>query len=387
MNKSLLTPKVESLCVLLFLVPIFFCFINVEQLGVHSLTYFQFLLFPLLIFIMGYKASFLFFSTFIIVLIFNFLLESCSNLVELLFESFKFALYFSVPIVVALKVKVDLFYNYTVKLMKWSLTIVAISFLLRSLLGFSVFINHGYLQDRYHALFTEPSAMAIPLSVLIYDAFKSKNYKWIVFSLFAMFLIKSLIVFSVFLITVSFFLMVRFFGFRAVSFATLFIIFLSTSFITVESISFIEGYNERLYSGLVSILTLGENGYNPRMITTMSVINMLLDKGQLVLGFGFGVGECHTQYLEWKYDSNILMYFLFSSGLIGLFLYLSIILTAFVMINVKSKYVFSKEFALFIISFFGVLINGAQGMLFISFHIAAIIFIYKKTIFKRFEND
>jgi len=360
---------------LLFLLPIFICFVSIPSLSIDFNTYLQFIAYPLILLAARKTETLPLALVILFVFILNYFKHQCDDKLELIIMSIKIILYIGVIIVLANRSSFEKIIQVFVFLAKISSVIIIATYLIGIISGINILVNLGYSQTRYHALFTEPSAAAIPLSILALYGVLSKNYKWLVISFVATLISLSLIALVLFVTSLIMGLMIFYTEKRVSLFVVSLVSIISIFYISLDTIEPLYKFNERLYSGLRAILTGGEHGYNPRLMTINSVINQLIETDSLYTGLGIEINNCLNEGFIWSYDANIHIYIIRSLGFVGYFIFL---IACFLAIIKNSMNKYNMRYSVFIICLLGVTLNGAQGLLYFSLFVLLLLLSFKR---------
>jgi hypothetical protein len=246
-------------------------------------------------------------------------------------------------------------------------------FLIFFLILFIVGVGHSttYGMPRMQGLMSEPSALSILLSTVFLLAFYKKSIYLLLAVVAAFFAAASSMSVAVVLSSFAFYILLNMRS-RAQRLAVigvgLLTALLSVSFIlSMELNGFIFG---RLVSGIKSVLTLGEEGYNPRMTAALAMIRVTSDLGaSLIYGMGLNAAGVMDELgvvraLSLPFEVYV------SFGLLGLALYVLSLLWVLCFYRSADSY-FKIAFSS-VASY--VLLNSAQGIVFQTLYF--ILFIY-----------
>lgn len=226
---------------------------------------------------------------------------------------------------------------------------------------FFIGVGHSlsYGMPRMEGLMSEPSALALPLSItLVYSMFK-RNYMLLVISIIGILLTRSptvgLVSFSSLLLV---FVLMSNRKVKVVAIALSVTIMIAGYYLLVLSppaVLLEIKFFDRLHVGLLSLITLGEAGYNPRVDLTIGIYDYYKDIWNPVFGLGPNAGDLMLQdglksFISLPFDV------LLSYGLLGFVLYtISIIVVFFKRNNLE-------EFICLSVLLVYTTINSAQGI-------------------------
>ena len=194
-------------------------------------------------------------------------------------------------------------------------------------------IDLGYSIPRMQGLLSEPSAQALPISVTLLYSMSRNGYKRILMicvSLLAIYLTKSPTVFIVSFISLFFY----FISFKQRLIQI--IIFLFLLLLIYHSLDILEWIDlfidnstlTRVIDGFISIKTLGQVGYNPRVIGIMQFFKDVTET-PFIFYLGRGLDSATSYYLNkgtLRYTYNLPSEIMFSLGIVGVFFYITFIL-------------------------------------------------------------
>jgi hypothetical protein len=353
----------------LFLVPIYLSTIEMVPAGIKQSTYLQFLLYPLLLAFAGSRDYIVGALLFCVVLAFNSFKERCGAFGEVFFESAKLSLYLFSGIIASKVSKPDDFIRAVVALSTISALVIIASFLLHAGTGFSIFSDGGYGKVRPHALVSEPSATAIPLSMLAVVAVVKRKASLLLLAVVACVMTQSVIAGLLVFVGTSIAVAGKFASGRVLLFSLLIaapalLFFLESP----DNFSFLATISPRLHTGLLAVSSGGEIGHNPRFITTQIILQQLRETGTLATGLGAEINSCLNEGLQWGYDANLLIFLVRSVGYLGVFAVACfLIFSTYRAAQLNDRGANYFIFPITVVVMVGVLINGAQGLLYFSF--------------------
>lgn len=367
----------RRLVLLAYLIPIFF--MNI-QVGYHEVFLKgHYFLYPVIFFLLFVSKSKEYLTaaigSFLVLLLVNIGYEYASGG---LFASSQYymasvvsAVVFSVGWVVVLYAGERSFVGVVEFFSKITLALVLISKLILIFTGFSILIDPGYGDFRPHAFMSEPSALSFVCAYIMTVSFVRRDVYWFLLAVLALYLIKSIIA-----IAVSLAVVLLVFSRRSVFTSIAVLMFLVFVVATNEMflINVLGHQYERLESGILAVISGGEEGYNPRVIIANAVISILYDNDALYTGLGLNsMGVYPVVNETWSLNAASLPFFLiFSYGLpIMLSIYMLVLLLC---INIYRNNDFSPENILFFALALTVTINAAQGMLIYSMFFGMLIF-------------
>jgi hypothetical protein len=231
-----------------------------------------------------------------------------------------------------------------------------------SLFILGIGIDTGYGFPRMHGLLSEPSALSLPISVVLLNGIFYKKKKYILISLFCILLTGSLMTV---IITFFSYLMYLFITRRLLSrvlLTAVFLFFLWSLFILIDYLAQLGTYPSisRLQQGIVFIQTFGANGHNPRFFSVLEVISYI-QENNFLYGGGINGAEKYIEVTSNLRDLNLWLEILLSFGIVGTALFF-VFLLVYVFFN---KYVFSKDEAIILSSItVYCFLNSAQGIVF-----------------------
>lgn len=350
----------------LYLIPIFFCYISLANFSFQTNTYIQFIVYPLIILLLRKNEAVLAIFASIALIIFNLSKEICYNNMEPIIQTLKILLYIICIYIVYKNSTFEKIFEAIYALSKIAVVILISTYVIGLISEIHLLANFGYSQIRYHAFFTEPSSVAIPFSILASICIIKRQYIWLLATIFATIVSLSIIAQSLVLFSLILTLLCKLTNHR---FTTLIFVTVVVVFVLLFDISMlqpIEQINERFYSGLRSIFTFGEHGYNPRVITTIAVIDQLHYNNSFYTGLGLEINNCLSQNFIWSYDSNIHIYIFRSFGIIGITIFWLANLIIISFLHKSDNYF---RYIMVVITLAGVTINGAQGLLYFTLFI------------------
>ncbi|EKL5292693.1 hypothetical protein HJ024_09425 [Vibrio parahaemolyticus] len=131
----------------------------------------------------------------------------------------------------------------------------------------------------------------------------------------------------------------------------------AVSIYSLLTISFDNIPLRRLSEGVLYIVTLGEQGYNPRFEVMMNMVNFLIEREHIYFGYGVNQSWFFEQEMNSISSFNLWMEWLFSFGLIGLIGY------GLVSLFILFKRYGNPHIKILLISFYSyTLLNSAQGI-------------------------
>lgn len=226
---------------------------------------------------------------------------------------------------------------------------------------FNIGVNYSYGgYKRLYGFLSEPSAMALPVSVLLLYSVYTKNKLLLILSIIALLLTKSptVLVVSITTLLLYYIIQMRNKLFQIILLVLSFSIAFNIVDILYFFISIFELHVfERLVHGIVNITSLGEAGYNPRFSIFQEFIENYISL------FGYGLNTYEGISRVWMLHMEVIYAF----GLVGWVLFLLLIL--FTM-----RYIYNTDRISFIIvlsTFVYSSVNSARGIAF-----TIIIFIY-----------
>lgn len=222
-------------------------------------------------------------------------------------------------------------------------------------IGFGGSSTYGI--TRLQGLMSEPSAMALPISIVLLYGLIFKNIYYIFIGAICCILTHSIMVYVVIISSTILVLISS----RNPSARTVGII---TSVVVCALIYYLvnlyvgDNWNlGRAQAGLSSLFTLGAEGYNPRVRMTMEVIEYRLLSGEFQVFFGSGINSS-AAYAEETSGFRILPFsgeLIYSFGVFGIIFYLYALRTVF---SIRSK----LYACAFVPTFIYVSVNSAQGI-------------------------
>jgi len=364
--------KLRSLSGILYLIPIFISNIDLGPAGEVFLKL-QFVCYPIMIalYFLGRPNNeskwLLLFLTFICVFYWMIIRFSYSGLsLDSLQKSIIFSLYVSASYVLyyLFKSNVTEFINILTKFVSVTVVLIYVSFFVWKLTGIYFLADDGYGFFRPHGLMTEPSAVTAFLSFLLVWSLLSKQYFYGAFVVGAVVLSGSVLALLISFISLIYFMITS----RSVLFKLMFLVLGMLAihylyFFVLEYVptgtSFADSQILRLKHAIISIMYLGEEGYNPRLNTLMDSIDYM-SNNQVSYIFGNGPGsDSFIEFSDIARSSPMLpVYMLFNFGATGLMLY-----SYYVIKYGFLRFEFNKLNVLFVCLIFTTLINSAQGLL------------------------
>lgn len=342
-----------SVCFLYF----FFLFIHTFNYGGNKLNLYGFLV-SITVILIGsiYKGSLnkvfipLYTVTFVVIAFY------ISNSPHFVVSQLKYFLYLIPIVILPYFVSIQVFYNIFVKA---CLVVLAISILFFIL---NVGVDRGYGFPRMHGLLSEPSALSLPISIVLIHGLVIRSIKYILLGLVALFLSGSLMGGVILLFSIILMRILKASRIRRVILVTFFTLIIIALFHTIKYLALNDGglIVSRLYDGLVYIVSFGENGYNPRFDSILSILKYSVEHNWL-FGQGINAGEIYVQETGNLRDLNIWMEILLSFGLVGLFLFFSF-LFKFLILN-KNRFNNVEASLIAVITCYTFL-NSAQGIVF-----------------------
>jgi hypothetical protein len=232
-------------------------------------------------------------------------------------------------------------------------------------------IDTGYGFPRMHGLLSEPSALSLPISIVLLNGILYKKKIYIMLSLFCMLLTGSLMTMIITLFSYLMYLFIIRRLYSRVLLTGVFLIFLWALFTLINYLAQLGTYPSisRLQQGIVFIQSRGENGHNPRFFSVLEVIAYSKENSYLI-GQGINGAEHYIQATGNLRDLNLWLEILLSFGLIGMGAFF-IFMLLFVVFN---KHVFRSHEAIVLSSItVYCFLNSAQGIVFQSLFFVVLI--------------
>ncbi|WP_145926221.1 hypothetical protein [Thalassolituus oleivorans] len=241
--------------------------------------------------------------------------------------------------------------------------LILLSFFIWKISGVYFLADDGYGYHRPHALLSEPSACALFLSYALLVSYYRKRYVCVLLAFVA-------IAISGSILAVIISLAVYIYGYlkeRSVLYVIFFLFVIMS--LLYFGYYFVLDYSPsgggldsqilRIRQAIISIESFGEDGYNPRLNTTIDML-MYMDLFFSSWFVGFGPGaDTYLPFSEVASSgSSLITVLLFNFGLIGMFGYLLLIL------HLLRKVASGTDFWFFTVaSFLTTSLNSAEGLL------------------------
>lgn len=362
---------------ILYLFPVFI--VNVDM-GSSGEVFFksQYLLYPILLFFLIYKKVvnyrevvyvlifFLLFS--FIYLPYYFSYES-DSLLHSLFYSLLFVFYIFLSYLMSKLLNnggnMNEFFNLFRLLSIVSISFIYISVVFFKFTGVYFLADDGYGLFRPHAFFSEPSALAPFISYLILHSVWKRDWKTLLFTLPSLYFATSLICVLTFILSLSYYLVKK----RSALFQIVLVFISVALFILIinyilEYVPTGEGLLDsqmiKLKRGVEAIAYSGEEGYNPRYNTFISLLDYMFMKERVLIGFG-PMSDTFLTFSDIASSaSSIFIMILFNFGMPMLLFSFFFFFYLLMRLNVKELNEGKLLFFCFLIN---ASINSAQGML------------------------
>lgn len=224
------------------------------------------------------------------------------------------------------------------------------------LFAFGIGVDRSYGSPRLQGLMSEPSALSFPVTVVVFYAIISKKYVVLSIGLISIYLSAS--VMAMIIPVFSFFVMVLMslkskiakFVFLSLFPLVFYGVISLIKTLDVEILIF-----RRLQQGFLSLLSFGQEGYNPRVDHLVSLFDRLVSNDALLLGMGPNSASA-IRYDDFIRSFSFPFEILISFGFLGLTCFLFVIL--FVMFNSNDK----KFNATYSSAMVYVFLNSAMGI-------------------------
>lgn len=246
----------------------------------------------------------------------------------------------------------------------------------------SIFLFHlgigredGYGSPRMHGFLSEPSAFTLLGTIVFVSFLATRQKKLLILSFLIVLYCQSLtLMVSLFLSFFLYLLVSVKVHYRIIIFSVSIVtIILSYYFLLYLADVYSNENLDRLVTGLQYIVTLGENGHNPRFKSVIEIINYV-SNNQFWFGQGLNAGELYVNDTGNLRDLNFWLELQLAFGMFSVIFVFSIVLF---------KYLFSKEntecryFNAIFISFLCYCsLNSAQGIVFQQFFIILLIMLF-----------
>ena len=210
-----------------------------------------------------------------------------------------------------------------------SSSIIVASFWLLILFNFLFFlgvgVNYSYGAPRMQGLMSEPSAIALPSTIIILMGLLSNRKHYTFVGFLSVVMSGSLIsIITPFLAILLYFVISRASNFLRFT-ATCFLFFAFLGFLQfIIWLPFEQSLISRLQSGILSILSWGQSGYNPRLDYVLGLISYLLDSESFI--FGFGLNSASIINIEdhgFRRTFSLPFEILFSFGVLGFLVFVA----------------------------------------------------------------
>jgi len=250
------------------------------------------------------------------------------------------------------------------KFILYSVVFIFSSYLIWSLTGLHVLADDGYGYFRPHAFMSEPSALTPFLAYAFSASILNKKHLQAFFVLVAIFVAGSIIALfvSVIVLMLSYFYNLKLLKkIILVSAVSLCIMFMYDYILNYYSLggSVYDSQMARLRQALLSFESLGQEGYNPRVATTVDMVAYLL---QEPIGFLLGHGPLSDKFLPFsdvaRSAPSLPMVMFFNFGFISMCVLLIWVVKGILACDVKDKINL-----LFVCLAISSLVNSAQGLL------------------------
>lgn len=271
----------------------------------------------------------------------------------------------------------DVFENFS----KFTVVVVMASYAIYKITGISVLSDPGYGLNRPHAFMSEPSALAVVVTYLVCVSFYKSQWGWLLLSLVSVYVCQSLIVMISVLITATLLWInsvIRSGRGWILLVGSLFILFF-VGFLEGVLIDYFPDQYMRLESGIRSITSLGDEGYNPRMIIAIAIWEAVSESGAHWFGMGLNsVSYYNVINLDWLLSAASFPFFLYMSfGVVGLLVFYGVVFFLCFRVQGGVQRNMAFLFALLVVT----TINAAQGMI-----IYGLLVFYTSCLFFKYRN-
>ncbi|NYU20930.1 hypothetical protein BBM43_18325 [Vibrio parahaemolyticus] len=226
-----------------------------------------------------------------------------------------------------------------------------------SLFFFGIGVDYGYGAPRMQGFLSEPSAWGGFASVLLLSGVYYRSYFNIALFTLLIALTMSPMTMLVCLFSLLIYTITRLPNILRFLTYGLILFTVAVSIYSLLTISFDNIPLRRLSEGVLYIVTLGEQGYNPRFEVMMNMVNFLIEREHIYFGYGVNQSWFFEQEMNSISSFNLWMEWLFSFGLIGLIGY------GLVSLFILFKRYGNPHIKILLISFYSyTLLNSAQGI-------------------------